>query len=167
MKPLAIACKKLKPGEILEEEYPLLWALGCAWEEYCASFYPGMDYQPGGVALNGIHGTADGISLDPKYGTVVEEFKFTFKGERSDLPHRLAADSKLKKFSDEWMWQHQGRAYCKLYNAVVVRWHVCHVRGDYKSFGPIYKRYTFEFSKKEVQQTWDMLKGNKELAVPE
>src|ERR1700675_2531340 len=71
----------LKPGEKLEDEYPLLWGLGCAWEEYIMSFYPDMEWQPGELTVDGISMNCDGLSVIDGEPTV-EEAKLTFKKER-------------------------------------------------------------------------------------
>ena len=167
----------LKPGEKEEEEYPLLWALGCAWEEWAASLYAGMEWQPGEVTVDGISGNADGLSDDPVYGAVVEEFKLTYKSAVSGA--EFLTDKRYR------MWQHQGRAYLKGYLGAdqeggsgsgsgegsggggVVRWHVCHVRNDYHEFGPVYKQYVVWFSAKEVRETWAMLTRFREEAMAE
>lgn len=155
LKPLAIAAKQLKPMEQLEEEYPLMWALGVAWEEFVASLYPGMDWQPGELVVDGIAMNADGLNwLDKWDAACVEEMKSTYRS--STFP-----------FKDEWTKLVQGKAYCYGYGPRIVRWHSCHLRGDYKSFGPSYVRRTIQFTDKEVEQTWNMLVANKELAVAE
>lgn len=167
LKPLAVAAKQLKPGEVLEEELPVLWALGIAWEEFVCSLYPDMDYQPGELCRDGVWMTCDGINMLPHIGILasndtwedvaaIEECKLTFKKEKQG-----------KDFLSEWMWMHQGRAYCAGYGPLLVRWHVCYLRGDYKVFGPTYWRYLVEFSEREVETTWNMLVANKGLAVPE
>lgn len=153
----------LKPDEKDEEdasEYPVLWALGQAWEEFCVSLYPDVDWQPGEETRDGISGSCDGLSFwEDESTTRIEEYKFTFK--------KVKTGDEFLKDDAMWMWRHQGRAYCKLYGPRVVRWHVCHVRGDYKAFGPVYKRYAVEFSDKEIDQTWSMLCNNRDKAVPE
>jgi hypothetical protein len=156
LKPLAIAAKKLKDYEQDEEmgNYPVLWALGVAWEEFVASLYPEMDYQPGGIERDGIHMTCDGISEHESGQPMIEEMKFTFT-------------SSEKPMLDQWMKLCQGKAYCHGYGAQLVRWHQCHVRGDYKSFPPRYKRYLVEFSKQEIELNWRMFCANKALAIPE
>lgn len=155
LKPLAIAAKVLKPQEVLEEEYPLMWALGVAWEEFVASLYPGMDYQPGEVCVDGIWMTCDGLNWSEEFGeAVVEEMKSTYV-------------SSTKPFEDEWMKIAQGKAYCHGYGPRIVRWHSCHLRGDYKSFGPQYWRRTIRFTDEEIDKNWSMFVNNKALGVPE
>jgi len=162
LKPLAVAAKQLKAGsgEWDEEmgEYPLLWALGVAWEEFVATLHPNMDYQPGGVERDGVHMTCDGISELHLEGLgavpVIEEMKFTFT-------------SSEKPMLEQWMKLQQGKAYCHGYGARHVRWHQCHVRGDYKKFQPRYIRSLVEFTDEEVEKCWRMFVANKSLAVPE
>jgi len=148
----------LKPGERLESEMPLIFGLGFAWEEYIFSFYPHLDWQPGEMTVDGISVNCDGITAaDPTYGCdVMEEAKFTFKAEMS------GEDFISPK---NFMWLHQGRSYCHLYGPRVERWHVCHVRGDYKVFGPVYRQYVVEFTDKECEQTWAMLRTNLDAAM--
>lgn len=164
---------KLKPGEKLEEDMPTIFALGFAWEEWAVSLYPEIEWQPGERTVDGISVNCDGrsncrVPLSDIPGsllndgctemteTQIEEFKFTFKACRTG-----------PEFLSEWMWMHQGREYCYQYWARRERWHVMHVRGDYKSFGPVYKTYTVGFTDAEVGQTHQMLLTNMEAARAE
>ena len=149
----------LKTGERDEGEYPLLWGLGCAWEEWVCSFYTGMEWQPGELTVDGVSVNADGVTAETYWGTLLEECKFTYKSEATG--EEFITD---KKF---WMWQHQARAYCHCYGPRIVRWHVCFVRGNYHDFGPVYKQYVVEFTGAEVAQTWSMLLKNKDAAMAE
>lgn len=146
----------LKPGERLEEEMPLVFALGFAWEEYMASFFPNMEWQPGELIVDGIAVNCDGITAsDSTYGSdVMEEFKYTHKSTKTG-----------DEFLQEWLYLHQGRAYCHCYGPRIERWHICHVRGDYKTFGPVFKQYVVSFTDSEVAQTWAMLLKNKDAAM--
>lgn len=144
----------LGPDERDEDEYPLVWAVGCAWEEWAASLYPDMEWQPGELTADGISVNADGLTADPLQ---IEEFKATWKSCGVLNPDTLPPADYFLKEKKFQMWQHQGRAYCQLYGPRVVRWHVLHIRSDYKSFGPVYKTYTVEFTDAECQQTWSML----------
>jgi len=155
LKPLAIAAKQLKPNEQTEDEYPLMWALGVAWEEFVASLYPSMDWQPGEIIVDGIAMTCDGLNwLDELGESCIEEMKSTFV-------------SSTKPFGEEWQKLMQGKAYCHGYGPRIVRWHSCHLRGDYASFGPRYVRRTVRFTDKEVAQCWQMLVKNRELGIAE
>ncbi len=159
----------LKPQERDEEEYPLIWGIGCAIEEWLFSFYPNFDWQPGEVTKDEISGNADGLSLDVEYEfdsvpwepiqPMIEETKATYKA--------TATGEEFVKDSKWWMWRMQAGCYCHLYGAEVVRWHVVHLRGDYKTFGPVYKQYVLRYSKKEVGQIWSMMVSHKHLARPE
>jgi len=160
----------LKLGERDEYEFPLLWGLGQAWEEYAASFYPDMDWQPGELTLDGVSMTADGLSLDldsefdgvpwEPVQVILEEFKFTFKAE-------VDGDTFIKdpRF---WMWRMQAAGYCHGYGPRVARFRVCHVRGDYKTaIMPVYKEYILRYSDREVAQAWMMVQSHKHLAAAE
>ncbi len=161
LKPLAIAAKQLKPYEQLEEEYPLMWALGVAWEEFVASLYPGMDYQPGEVVKGGIAMTCDGLNWLDEWGEAcIEEMKFTTKLERGET------EGSVKSFKDEWMWLQQGKAYCYGYGPRIVRWHVLFMIPFFKG-GPKYKRFTVRFTDNDISQAWNMFCANKHAAVPE
>jgi hypothetical protein len=163
LRPLGIAAKELKDwdrdGDGDDKTIPGLWTLGNAWEEYCASLYPDMDYQPGEVECDGIFMTCDGINVIGN-NAIIEEFKFTTKKPRIE-----------QEFLDEWMYMHQGRAYCYGYgdrgSAIrLVRWHVMHIPG-WKYGPPTYWRYLVEFTEKEIRQTWAMLVNNKDAAEKE
>lgn len=154
---IARAIKILKPDERDEEEYPLIWALGQAWEEFAASLYPEMEWQPGEVELNGIWRTCDGLNtadapwLDIDGEPMLEEFKATYKRLRTGA-----------EFLKEWMWMHQGRGYCSAYQVRLCRWHVFYVKGDYQTFGPVYRRYLVRFTDQEIEQTEAMLVKNRD-----
>ena len=161
---IARKIKILGPDEKPEDEYPLIWALGQAWEEFCVSLYPEIDWQPGEMCKNEIWRSIDGINphgLERLFdcsmtGPVIEEFKYTHKKVRCG-----------QEFLDEWMWMHQGRGYCSALETIWVRWHVMYTRGDYKTFGPVYRRYLVEFTNKEIEQTEAMLVMNRDKVVSE
>jgi len=156
---------ELKPGEELEEDMPWRMAMGNMWEEFYFSLLPDSDWQPGEIVQDGIAVNADGITSgfpvgfiagqpDGRVETIIEETKCTEKKFRTG-----------DQFLSEWMWMHQGRAYCYVYGPRIVRWTVMFYRGDYRGSGPIVGEYIVEFSDKEVQQTWGMLKVNKTAAM--
>lgn len=165
LKYIAERTGKLKQGEPLEEEMPTLIALGFAWEEFCVSLYPDIIWQPGEREVEGVAMNADGLSvidINPSCSNTaiqIEEFKLTFKS--------VFSGADFLKDPRHWLWLMQGRGYCYGYGALTERWHVCHVRGDYKSFGPVYKTYTVRFSERELEQSWKMIINYRGKAVAE
>ncbi len=159
----------LKPDERDEEDFPLIWALGQAWEEYIFSFYPEIDWQPGERTVDGVSVNIDGLGIDSAYEfdsvpwepleLINEEAKFTFKG--------VATGAEFIKDQKFWMWRMQAAGYGHVYKARIARWHVCHVRGDYKAFGPVYKQYVVRYSELECKQAWGMVQSHKHLVEPE
>jgi hypothetical protein len=169
LKYIAEATGKLKPGEPLEEEMPLIFALGHAWEEYAVSFYPEIDWQPGEIVVDGIAMNCDGLlapGMTPKGSgtcgfwkyTQLEEFKFTFKA----VPEDFLTDDRF------WTWQHQARGYCHGYGPRVCRWHVLHVHeAGFKKFWPVYRQYVVEWTEQEIEQTWRLLMKYRDRADKE
>lgn len=180
LRPLAIAAKQLRAdsSEDLEEraaeeelpveqrKYKLLWAVGLMWEEFAASLYPDMDYQPGEVEKDGVWMTCDGLNVielpNPEAehllfcASIVEEFKATYAKVKTGA-----------EFLKDWLKMQQGRGYCAGYGPRLVRWHVLYLRGNYQEFGPVYKRFLVEFSEKEIEMTWRMVKQNKAIGQSE
>ena len=152
---VAVTCGLMKVLQSIEEEedLPLRMAMGHAWEEFAASFYPDMAWQPGAISAGGISMTCDGHSFEPAF--TIDEFKLTWKKVKT-------AEEMLR---DEWYWQQQGRGYAWGYEALRVRWHVCYVNGNYRNSGPIYMRYLIEYTEKEIASTGRLLEKNKQAAV--
>jgi len=160
LKYIAEATGKLKPGEPLEEEMPLIFALGHAWEEYAVSFYPEIDWQPGEIVVDGIAMNCDGLGpteliQDEPYQLQLEEFKFTYKAVPDDFLH----DDRY------WLWQMQARGYCYGYlpelspeHKYICRWHVLHAHeAGFKRFWPVYKQYVVAFDRKDLTSAWKMM----------
>jgi hypothetical protein len=135
-----------------EERLPLKMALGIAFEEFAASLYPSMHWQPGEVIREGVAMTCDGISpMDLSLGErsyhgdqpCVEEFKLTWKKVQT-------GDELLR---ESWYWCQQGRGYCWGYGANLVRYHICFVNGNYRNSGPVYKRYLVRYPPPDVEST--------------
>lgn len=150
----------LKPQEKDEEEYPLIWGLGQAWEEWIFSFFPEIEWQPGERTADGVSMNADGLSYDTEGDELWgEEAKFTFKS--------VATGEEFVKDKKWWLYRMQAGGFCHGHGNRVCRWHVCHVRGDYREFGPVYKQYVLRYTDKEVSQIWKMVQNHKQFAVPE
>lgn len=160
---IAQAIGVLKPGEPIEEDLPLLCALGFMWEEFAASLYPGIEYQPGEVNHSGVWMTCDGFNLirseRQERELCIEEFKFTQK--------KLMDEADFLSSDKAWLYRAQGMGYCAGYGAQLVRWHVMYVRGDYRASGPVYRRYLVRFSEQEIERNWQMVMKNKSKAVSE
>lgn len=161
LKYCAVQAKIMKPGEPLEEELPLMMALGIAWEEFAASLYPDMIWQPGEECRDQVYGTPDGISVmesPPGFDDDwlrLEEFKFT----RKKAKH---GDDIFK----DWMWMQQIRGYLGmssigLGDTHIARLHVCYLNGDYKPQEAKYIRYLLCFTQEEIEKTWVMINKNK------
>jgi len=153
---LVLESGMIRYQEQLEEmDLPLRMAMGLAWEEFCVSLYSDILWQPGEISTDdGIYMTCDGLARSNDH-IRVEEFKLSWRKSKT-------ADEIL---ADEWYWCHQLRGYCLGYNAREVRLHACWVNGDYRGSGPIYNRYRFRFSDKEIETTRTMLVANMQRAI--
>lgn len=166
----------LKPGERLEEEIPERMFMGIMFEEMYFSLVPDVEWQPGEVVEDEIAVNADGIGRigvedkdtsadrepEGQMETYIEETKCTEKKIRTG-----------EEMLEEFMWMHQGRSYCYAYGKQyvdpirLVRWTIWYYRGDWRGSGPVCMQYLVRFSDKEVEQTWAMLKKNKDKAMAE
>lgn len=147
-------------ADLCEEDMPLRMAMGMAWEEWIASLYPDMHWQPGEVFLDGVTGSPDGLSFSgadlpmlPLGTPIIEEFKCTWKSCRHGILAILI-----------WIWQ--GACYAIMYGNGCrhVRFNIFWVNGDYARGGPggpVYKRYLIEFSDTELKNIWTMILKNK------
>ena len=143
--------------EIADEEHPWRWALGQAWEEFAASLYPEMVWQPGELD-DPLVMNCDGLSselddVDSSYA-VVDEFKHNRSRKYS------GADLIRKK----WLWMRQGLGYCLGYGPRVVRWHVM---STMEFPDPVYTKYLVRFSEEEVDGMRRMIEMNREGAIRE
>lgn len=169
IKHVAVATKRLKPGDPFEDEIPLRMAVGMAWEEFAVTLHRDMVSQPGEMCRDDIYMTPDGIqpmpddivSMPQLSGYVdstqllVGEFKATWKRVREG-----------KEFLQEWYWMSQGMGYLAGFQHMytmpfhLVEWHVLYVN-DYRYNGPVYKRYLVFFTQKEIDNNWAMMLNNK------
>ncbi len=156
---------KWKAEPVLDEEdFPLIMAMGMAWEDWLSQQYSEMIYHPGELALDGVAGSPDGITpceLPEGAGdAVIEEFKLTLKSGRHDIHH-----------SNYLMWLWQVMAYCKMLGTLCARLHVLFINGcyDYAAPGlpPIYRIYVLQFSQEEVDRTWAMLMTERDTLLQE
>ena len=146
--------------EITDPVAILRICLGLAWEEY----YLGMFLKdkvmkhPAERCVDGIHMSPDGISREwvehanrPHPGvmiTFVHEVKATYKSINT-----------VGDLSKEWLWLTQVKAYCKGMKTTHAKLHVLFICGDYKMpIRPMIKEWTLEFTQREIDENWSMLK---------
>jgi hypothetical protein len=139
-------------NDVAEEDLPIRWMLGQVFEEFAASLFPFMVWQPGEVDTPVIM-TPDGVSVED-YGLLLHEFKFNRAKKYS------GAD--LLKKKTVWMWQ--GMGYCLGYGANRVVWNVMSVM---EWPDPLWTQYLVEFSDKELEGMQRMIDSNRAGAIAE
>lgn len=149
------------------DEFPLRMAIGMAWEEWAVGLWPKMAWQPGEVNLDGVFGSPDGITHDPR-GKIdtLEEFKATWKSARVGGKYSDILKQKV------WLWQLM--AYAKILDLLRARIHILWINGDYqRDFGtgppaPRYAVYELQFMQEELDRFWtNVILRNKDKAVKE
>jgi hypothetical protein len=107
--------------------------------------------------MDGIAVNCDGIGVLPELSYYVE----LGVEDEAFLEETKCTEKKLKsgeQFLEEWIWMHQGRAYCYAYGPRIVRWSIWYYRGDYKGSGPVCMQYLVKFTDQECEATWAMLR---------
>lgn len=134
------------------------WQFGAALERAIgnrfAEHFPDRYVGVGELELDGLHGTPDLVDLQD---WAVEEIKLTWMSSRHE--------TNSKKFWKYWV---QLKSYCWMLETGLGRLSVGFVNGNYV-FGtpeanPTYKRWEAEFTKKELQENWNMLLKNRDAA---
>ena len=137
-----------------DEAVPLRWALGIAWEEFAASLYSDLVWQPGEVT-DPVIMTCDGIGyLSDVNQPCIEEFK-------CNRAKKYTGADMLKK---KWAWLCQGAGYCIGYGCEFVRWHVLSVM---EFPDPVYTKYLVGFTSKELDEMRKMIENNRAGAIEE
>lgn len=137
-------------------------SIGLAWEAW---YIPqmlskeGVVDHPGEMQLDGIYMSPDGESLD----VIITPHN---KGQNRLWPriHEVKATYKstntVGDLSGQWMWLTQLMAYCKGAKTRYAKMHVLFLDGDYKwPMTPQLKCWELEFTQKEIDDRWDMLKS--------
>ena len=142
-----------------DTHYPLLPAIGVAWEEFRASIY-GPDlliYPPAELERDGIYGSPDGFLMG-RYAWW--ECKYSTK--------------KIQSISALWMYLKQGLCYCAMSTGVmgqmitIVQYDICFGLGDYtRPYKPIGQVSTVEFSQHECESWWAVVKQAAKDVKPE
>ena len=129
---------------------PLIWFLGIAWEEACASLYSECVWQPGAAVWEGVSMTCDGLSM-LSGDLAVEEFKYTSCRRKTGV-----------EFQNDWLKMQQGRGYAGGYGARLIRWHVL---WNNSPWAPAYVRYLFEVTDADVEATGALIASNRDGAI--
>lgn len=135
------------------ESYPLLAALGVAWEELRASMYPEDElvWQPCEFERDQVYGTPDGLL--PELGALWE-CKLTTK--------------KLQPVQDLWMYNRQGMSYCAMSGMNQVLFDICFLLGDYsRPYQPYGITALVEYSRAEIEMWWSHVLRAKSNVTPE
>lgn len=139
--------------------------IGLAWEEYYLGVFlkrEGVKKHPGEILVDGIHMSPDGISRD-----WVEQLNKPYPGVMITRVHEVKATYKsintVGDMSSQWLWLTQVKAYCKGVKTVHAKIHVLFLCGDYKyPLQPVVKEWDIQFTPKEIQDNWDMLREYKD-----
>lgn len=159
---LGVAAGKLEEwdvgGDNSEEkfsatQYPLLPALGVAWEEMRASHYTFAELSawPGEFELDGLVGTPDGLLMSLE---AIWECKLTTK--------------KIQSVADCWMYVRQGLAYCALTGLKRVQYDVLWLLGDYsRPYKPKGTVTLVEYDDREIKSWWKNVLAASKHVKPE
>ncbi len=160
-KALGVAAGKLSDGDagdfpfvrFSDTVYPLMPALGVAWEELRASMYAEHElvWQPYELERDGIYGTPDGLMFDPER---IWECKQTTK--------------RVQSIATCWMYLKQALSYCAMSGLKVVQFDVCWVLGDYsRPYQPQGTETLIEFTEQEIETWWKIVKTAANRVKPE
>lgn len=136
--------------QFTQSHYPLLPALGVAWEELRASHYPEdqLVAWPGEFSRDGISGNPDGLLPLSEPEMALWECKLTTK--------------KIQSVADCWMYLKQGLGYCALMGLRHVQYDVLWMLGDYqRPYKPQGTVTLVEFEEREVEAWWKVMLGAK------
>lgn len=134
-------------GEDFPDHVKLRMALGNALEHAIIHRYelddPGRYVQPGEMSLDGLFGTPD--LLDTETFTV-HEIKCTWLSANHDI------DSKKL-----WKYWVQVKAYCRMMETLRGDLQIAYVNGDYSDMSPMFRQWGATFTKRELEDNWNML----------
>lgn len=129
------------------ECYPLMPALGVAWEEFRVSHYSESEllWQPFELERGGIFGTPDGLWV-AESETAIWECKQTTK--------------KIQSIGGMWMYLKQGLSYCAMSGQTRVLYDICWLLGDYmRPYQPKGTTSLVEFEERECESWWKVIQA--------
>ncbi len=129
----------------------IYFSMGFIWEQVLAQVLvdtaikrsAGILVRPGEFHLDGIAMSPDAIDLTDY---ALEEYKATWMSSSNEIDG--------PKF---WVWMKQMQCYCKAIGTRTARLRVFFVVGDWKGSGPQVKAWQFEFTEREIDETWQMV----------
>jgi hypothetical protein len=160
LKPDSVDEPSMADSRIITDPVAILrMTIGLAWEEYYLGVFlkDKVTKHPGEKCVDGIYMSPDGVSREwlpyPRVMiTRVHEVKATYKSINT-----------VGDMSGQWLWLTQIKAYCKGMKTLYANLHVLFLCGDYKMpIRPLVREWTLEFTQKEIDENWAMLKEYKE-----
>lgn len=135
---------------------PVRVSLGLAFEDWVfPTQHPEVAYHPGEMNSDRIACSADGVSWFGQ-DMRVHECKLTWKSMKKE-----------KTLENEWLWLSQTMGYCYVWGTQFARYHIYWVNGDYSrdspTGGPQYKLYDLEFTQRELEDNWTMIKNRAKM----
>lgn len=149
------AAIRQRESDMTEDELAWYAAGGWLWERvfsraYADSMTDGIDpdlVRPDEWTLDGITGSPDGIRLSS--WRVVE------------LKCRWMSANKLDQLEKHFFWELvQVKGYCKMTGATEAELWVFFVNGDYRPPRPLVRGLLLEFTEREIEESWDMIKAH-------
>ena len=138
-----------------DEHYPLMPALGVAWEEFRVGHYSESEllWQFAELERDGIFGTPDGLWIaEPE--TAIWECKQTTK--------------RIRSISEMWMYLKQGLSYCAMSGQTRVLYDICWLLGDYmRPYQPKATTSLVEFEEREIESWWKVVAAAARSVSPE
>lgn len=130
-----------------------VWAqLGCALEwaviQRYARHYPNRYAILGELEEDGLFGTPDLYDMDKN---AVVEIKLSWMSTKQPVDG--------PKY---WRYWTQVKAYCKMVDSELGYLNVAHVMGAYDGKGPAWREWEARFTRKEINDNWQMLLNNAE-----
>lgn len=137
-------------SEFTEKELEFFRAGGFLWERvwsqaFAESIRGGAIVRPGEVYVEGITGSPD--NWDIASNRVIET-KCTWKSS--------AKFESLEKYF--WLWLVQMKGYCRMVGTKEAELYVFFMMGDYRGSGPQCNGLLLEWTEKEIEDNWKMLK---------
>lgn len=139
-----------KYPESSEQTKQTYFSMGFMWETFLSNIFldtaikkaAGVLVRPGELVSDGIAMSPDALDLSDY---VLEEYKATWRSSIHPIDD--------KRF---WAWIVQMKCYCRALGTYRARLRVFFVNGDWRSSGPQVRAWSFQFTPRELEETWAM-----------